>query len=119
VIRRKMAVKGFRRSTTAIAVKVKREGINLRMSRDLAGIYSATSAAKLLGVDAKTIQRWIQAEGLPASRAGTARTAVQGGDEWRIKAKDLRRWIGEHARLVDVRKVSRDWFIDLLLGKAA
>jgi DNA-binding transcriptional regulator YdaS (Cro superfamily) len=119
VIRRKMAVKGFRRSTTAIAVKVKREGISLRESREISGIYSATGLARLLGVDAKTVTRWIQVEQLPAARAGTARTAVQGGDEWRIKAKDLRRWIGEHARLVDVRKVSRDWFIDLLLGKAA
>jgi excisionase family DNA binding protein len=86
-IRRKLKSHGYTRSDAAIAVKLKREGISLRMSRDLAGIYSATSAAKLLGVDAKTIQRWIQAEGLPASRAGTARTAVQGGDEWRRLAR--------------------------------
>lgn len=119
VIRRKMAARGYKRSGAAISVRLKREGIHLRMSRDLAGIYSATSAAKLLGVDAKTVCRWIQLEGLPATKAGTERTLAQGGDEYRVKAKDLRRWIGEHARLIDVRKVARDWFIDLLLGKAA
>jgi hypothetical protein len=119
VIRRKMAAKGYRRSATAIAIKVKREGISLRESREISGIYSATGLARLLGVDAKTITRWIQVEGLPATRAGTARTEVQGGDEHRIKAKDLRRWIGDHATRIDLRKVSRDWFIDLMMGRAA
>lgn len=119
VIRRKMAAKGYRRSATAIAIKVKREGISLRESREISGIYSATGLARLLGVDAKTVTRWIQVEGLPATRAGTARTEVQGGDEHRIKAKDLRRWIGDHATRIDLRKVSRDWFIDLMMGRAA
>lgn len=119
VIRRKMAAKGFRRSATAIAVKVKREGIGLREARELAGIYSATSCARLLGVDAKTITRWIEVEGLPATKAGTARVDIQGGDEWRIKARALRTWIGDHAARIDLRKVHRDWFIDLMMGRAA
>jgi hypothetical protein len=119
VIRRKMAVKGFRRSTTAIAVKVKREGISLRESREISGIYSATGLARLLGVDAKTVTRWIQVEGLPATKAGTDRTEAQGGDEYRIKARALRTWIGDNATRIDLRKVSRDWFIDLMMGRAA
>lgn len=117
VIRRKMAAKGYRRSAVAIAVKVKREGIGLRESRELAGIYSATSLARLLGVDSKTITRWIEVEGLPATKAGTARSDIQGGDEWRIKAKTLRTWIGDHAARIDLRKVHRDWFIDLMMGR--
>ena len=119
VIRRKMAARGFRRSATAIAVKVKREGIGLREARELVGIYSATGVARLLGVDAKTITRWIEVEGLPATKAGTARVDVQGGDEWRIKARSLRTWIGANAARIDLRKVHRDWFIDLMLGRAA
>jgi hypothetical protein len=119
VIRRKMAAKGFRRSATAIAVKVKREGIGLREARELAGVYSATGVARLLGVDAKTVARWIKVEGLPAIKAGTTRMDIRGGDEYRIKAKALRGWIGDHAARIDLRKVHRDWFIDLMMGRAA
>jgi hypothetical protein len=36
-----------------------------------------------------------------------------------VRTAALRRWIGDNATRIDLRKVSRDWFIDLMMGKAA
>lgn len=104
---------GFKRTATAIAVRRKR----LHLPTDAPGCYSANALAKLLGVDSKTVTRWIHAEGLPATRRGTERTPQQGGDEHVVKEADLRIWIRHHAQLVDLRKVERFWFIELAFGE--
>lgn len=112
VIRRAFLAAGFRRTTTAIAVKIKRLGLETADPDH----YTAHALARLLGVDGKTVTRWIAAESLPAKRRGTARETTQGGDHWWIHRADLRRWILSHAQLVDLRKVERYWFIELLGG---
>ena len=113
-IRRKLAARGFRRSTTAIAVKRKRLHLAIRDPQR----YTANQLAGLLGVDCKTITRWIEHDGLPAGRRGTARTPQQGGDMHWIERKALRGWIASHGQLIDLRKVDRFWFIELAFGKA-
>jgi len=112
-IQKILARHGFRRTLTAIIVKRKRAGIG---SRD-PNHYSASQLARLLGVDPGTVSDWITREGLPAARRGTKRLPQQGGDMWWIRRRKLRVWIGAHAQLVDLRKVERFWFIDLMMGK--
>lgn len=113
-IRRILKTNGFVRTETAIGLQLKRRGIE-RSSMDE---YSAHALAKLMGVDSKTVTRWIAVDGLPAKRRGTHRTAEQGGDAWVITRSSLRRWIASHQQLVDLRKVDRFWFLDLALGPA-
>ena len=106
---------GYRRTHTAISLKRKRLNLEIRDPER----YSATQLAGLLGVSGKAVTRWIEAEGLPAERRGTKRTPQQGGDMWWIDRRRLRGWIGAHAQLVDLRKVDRFWFIDLMLNRSA
>lgn len=112
VIQRLLKRAGFARTETAIIVKRKR----LHLSTDEPGTYSAYGLAKLMGVDGKTVTRWIEREGLRSDRRGTARKPVQGGDEHTIRDKDLLAWIRSHPQLVDLRKVDRFWFLELVLG---
>lgn len=114
VIAQKFRRSGYRRTATAIAVKRKRLALDIRDPDR----WTATQLAHLMGVDAKTVCRWIAREGLPAARRGTARTPAQGGDMWQIERTGLRRWIASHAQLVDLRKVDRFWFLDLAFGRA-
>ena len=107
---------GYVRSATAVHVKRKRLKLGVAEERRAAGLYSAHELAELLGVDPKTVTRWIAQEGLPARRRGTARTARQGADEWEIPITKLGPWIRDHAQLLDLRKVDRFWFIDLAFG---
>jgi hypothetical protein len=113
---RRMRKAGFARTTTAVAVRRKRLGIKVSAARTDAGLYTANGLAKLLGIDIHQVLRWIEREGLPARRRGTARTEVQGGDQWEIREPALRQWMKTHAQLIDLRKadVSRFWFINLL-----
>ncbi len=110
VLRRLLARNGYTRTTTAIGIQVKRRGFDTTDPNH----YTAHQLAALLGVDGKTITRWIAVEGLPASKRGTMRTVQQGGDQWWIHRAKLRAWIGEHAQLIDLRKVERFWFLDLV-----
>jgi hypothetical protein len=115
VIRRIFAARGYNRTTTSITVKRKR--LHLRPEDN--GYYTATQAAGLMGVDMKTVQGWILKGLLQAKKRGTNRTEAQGGDMWWIRDKHLREFITDNAALVDIRKVDKFWFIELLAGKAA
>ncbi len=114
VIARKFKAHGFRRSETAIVVMRKRQALDLHDPDH----FTAMQLAGLLGVDGKTVTRWIFHEGLPAGRRGTVRTPQQGGDMHWIERKQLRVWMGRHAQLIDLRKVDRFWFLDLAFGSA-
>lgn len=111
-IHRALKAEGFARTETAIAVKRKRLHLDVRDPNQ----YSARQVARLMGVDGGTVCHWIKNFGLPARRRGTNRTAQQGGDEYVITRKALRWWIAENAARVDLRKVDRFWFIDLLIA---
>lgn len=111
-IRKALVRAGFTRSETSIVVKLKRLGIS-RVDPDN---YTARGLATALGVDSKTITRWIDKGWLKATRRGTARVEVQGGDEWAIKTRDIRRFVTENASVVDLRKVDGVWFIEMLAG---
>lgn len=107
---------GYTRTAVAIGIRRKRLQLGPRLNPD-PDRSPANHVAKLMGVDPKTVTRWIEMEGLPAKRAGTKRTPQQGGDMWHINMKDLRAWVADHAVQVDLRKVDRFWFIDLMMGR--
>ena len=112
---------GFSRSETAIHVKRKRMGISTIQARQDAGMYTAGQVADMLGVCGKTTTVWIRFGELKAERRGTARSEVQGGDEWVIKERDLREFVITHPMRVELRKIpdsNRAWFIELLAGRA-
>ena len=103
---------GFARSPTAIVIRAKR----LSLSRRRTDVFSGTSAAKVLGVDNKTFSSWCVAGHVPAERRGTNRLPQQGGDSWSITPADLRRFVLDNLERIDIRKVDKFAFVDLLVN---
>lgn len=109
-IQRMLQRAGFVRTETAITVMGKRLGATREDPHHL----TAHGLATLMGVDGKTVTGWIARGLLKARRRGTSRTAEQGGDQHWIHLRDARAFIIDNAAVVDIRKVDKFWFIDLL-----
>jgi hypothetical protein len=105
-IRTLLRQRGWQRTASAIATKVKL----LELDRSDPDNWTTYQLAPVLGVAPLTIRRWILQEGLPARREGTRSET----DPYMVNRDDLRRWIATHPQLVDLRKVERYWFIELL-----
>ncbi len=103
---------GFTRSATAIDVRRRR----LKLDKSDPDHMTARQLGAVMGVDGSTVVAWIRTHGLKARMQGTNRTGKQGGDYHRIALKDVRTWMRDHPRLVDLRKVDRFWFFELALG---
>lgn len=101
---------GYRRSATAIMVQ--RRKLRLRYAD---GCYSGESLAELLGVDGKTVTNWITRGWLKASKRGT-RLARHDRDHWVITDDEVRRFVRNYTAHVDIRRVDKFWFVDLLTG---
>jgi hypothetical protein len=108
-IQRKLAEAGFARSVAAIQVKVNRT----RIKSNLDG-YSACRLADGLGIDARKVLRWIQEGFLKGERRGTDRTPEQGGDIWWISDRSVRRFILRFPAEIDLARVEKMWFLNLL-----
>ncbi len=103
---------GYKRSITGIIVKRKR----MRFLQNLKGM-SAHQCAECFGLGcSKTVTRWIEKGWLKAERRGTKRIEENGGDMYFIKEKHLRQFVVENIGLIDIRKVDKFWFVDLLVG---
>lgn len=105
---------GFPRSTTALINRFKR----LDLSRKDQTTYSAQRIARVLGVDAKTVTTWILQGLLGGERRGTRRLPQQGGDAHAIERAEFRRFVIENLERIDVRKVNKYDFVDLLVAPA-
>lgn len=116
VISRILRKHGFKRTPTAIRVKQKRMQIGVTAARREAGIYSANQIAALLGIDRKGVTRWIHLGYLDVAKRGTAHDESR--DHWEVTTAALRRFIVAHPECIDLRKVDKLWFIELL-GRAA
>lgn len=103
---------GFRRTATSIVVKSKRVGLSRRYHETLSG----RAAALILGVDVQTVTAWCVAGDLPAGRRGSQRLPQQGGDPWSIERPVLRQWIIDHLERIDIRKVEKFSFVELLIS---
>ena len=110
IIRAMLKRAGYERTETAITVMGKRLGATREDPLHL----TARGLATLMGVDAKTVTGWIARGLLKASRRGTDRTSAQGGDQHWIRVRDVRAFIIDNAAAVDIRKVDKFWFIDLV-----
>lgn len=106
--------RGFKRTPTAIMVRAKR----MEISRRFKGGLSAGHAAKILGVDAKYFTTRCISGDIKASRRGSQRLPQQGGDAWVITLPVLRQWVLDNLERVDIRKVDKFEFVELLVGKA-
>ncbi len=108
-IQRRLALAGYPRSCAAIQVKI----VRLRIKRNLDG-YSACALARAFGVDVHKVSYWIRRGLLRAERRGTARTVSQGGDMWWISLSAVRRFILRAPEEIDLARVEKFWFLDLL-----
>lgn len=103
---------GISRSRTAIRLKTKCIGINKR-----SGGFTLRMVENLLGADHHKIGRWMRMNLLTAKRKGTERTAAQGGDMWHFEADALRDFVINNPDQIDIRRVEKHSFIDLLAGR--
>jgi hypothetical protein len=102
---------GFRRSPTAIGVRAKREAISRRDARET---FSAGAAARVLGVDAKTVTGWVLAGDLEATRRDDLRLPQQGGSAFEIAPEALRQFVLDRLDRIDLRKVEKFAFVALI-----
>lgn len=107
---------GFSRTATALMIRATREGISRRYKATL----SATGAAKILGVDGKTFTLWI-VKGIiqAAKREDTQRLPQQGGAPWSIERPYFRQWIIDNIERIDIRKVDKFAFVEILTAEAS
>lgn len=99
---------------TVVATKLHAKRMGLRKTK--IGL-TANSAARLLGCDIHKVTGWIGRGWLPSVRRGTDRQPVQGGDAWLIQPNAMRRLVIAHPEEIDLRRVDKLWFIDLMVGR--
>lgn len=104
--------RGFNRTATAIVVRAKR----LNLSRRYKETLSATAAARILGIDNKSVTRLCIDGTLAADKRETRRLPQQGGHPWSIRPAALRQYIIDHLASIDIRKVDKVAFVDLLVN---
>jgi hypothetical protein len=109
VIQRKLRAQGYTRSVAAVNLKRKR--LHLRQQQVPC---SAHAVAECFGIDRHAVLRWIEKGLLKASKKGTKRE----NDEWHIEDRHIRQFIVENVGIIDIRKVDKVWFVELLTGEA-
>jgi len=112
-IQRKLKKAGLNRSVTGIVLKRKR----MRFLQNLEGM-SSRGLAECLGVDSHFVTRAIEVGRLKAERRGTKRLNKQGGDIWFIRNREIRKYVLNWLNEIDIRKVDKLWFCDLLVNKS-
>lgn len=103
---------GYPRTPAAIMVKAKRQGISRRYKETL----SATACAKILGVDGKNFTTWILKGIVKATKRETKRLPQQGGHPWSLDRADFRQFIIDNIERIDIRKVDKFAFVEILTG---
>lgn len=109
VIQRRLKNKGYKRGVVGIVLKRKR----MRYLQNING-QSARSLSICLGEDVHFVMRAIRGGLLKASRRIQKRTPQQGGNFYLIKDKDVRNFIINNIHMLDLRKVDKYWFVDIL-----
>ena len=105
----KEIAKRLGRSVTAVKLKAKRLGY-----RKHGEGYTMNSLAQAFGVDRHWVSDRVRAGKIAASPRSTERTPQQGGDSYFITDKAVVRFLQKHTFEVDLRKVDRLWFLDLV-----
>lgn len=102
---------GPSRSPIAIASQLRDLNLGQRQSRIDAGIYSATQAARLLGVTDDVIRRYIDTGMLSARQRDDISKR-----EYLITDTDLKKLLVQHTCEVNFTKIDKYWLVDLLTG---
>ncbi|MBV8572752.1 MAG: hypothetical protein JO319_19185 [Acidobacteriaceae bacterium] len=108
-VQRKLMRAGFQRSRAAVQLKTTR----LRIKRNLDG-YSACALAMAFGVDAHKVCTWIRRGLLQAERRHTAYSTQR--DTWWIPISSVRRFILRAPEEIDLSRVEKFWFLDIVTG---
>lgn len=103
----------LRRTKQAVQLKIKKLGITKSSDG-----YTLRQLEPLLGMDAHKTRRMISTGLLKAARKHTERLAIQGGDAYHVTDAALKAFVIRHPEQVDLRRVDRDWFLDLLTDGA-
>lgn len=109
-IRKKLKKSGYERSIASIVLKRKR----MRFLSNLKGV-SACLCAEFLGVDLHWVLNHINSGSL---KAEVIRRDRQGKANYFIREKDLRKFIIINPDLIDLRKVEKYYFIELVANGA-
>lgn len=103
LVMRHLRASGFQRSVGSISSMLRRRQVEQLGHMGL----SARAVAEMMGVDGKTVVRWIEVLGLPAkSHEGI----------WQISRKSLRKWLLDNPASFSLEKVRQDWFMGLMRG---
>lgn len=94
---------GFKRTTAAIARMI----TILHCDRSDDDHYTAAGLAGLFGVLPKAVHGWIEKGWLRASTRGA---------NFHIRHSNVRRFVIENVGAVDLRRVDKFWFVDLIAG---
>jgi len=105
-IMKRLATAGFQRSMASIVLKRKR----MRLLSNLDGV-SACLCADFLGVDLHWVLNHISTGSL---KAEVIRRDREGKANYYIREKDLRKFIITNPNLIDLRKVEKYYFIELV-----
>lgn len=106
---------GFLRTPAAIMNKAKRLSISRRYTKTLTAFKCAT----ILGVDSKSFGKWILKGIVQATkREESKRLPQQGGVPWEIERAYFRQWVIDNLEMIDIRKVDKFAFVDLLTNVA-
>ncbi len=109
-IKKKLAKAGYQRSLASIVLKRKR----MRLLSNLEGV-SACLCAEFLGVDLHWVLNHINTGSL---KAEVIRRDREGKANYFIREKDLRTFIIHNPALIDLRKVEKYYFIELVANGA-
>jgi hypothetical protein len=109
-IKKKLAKAGFHRSIASIVLKRKR----MRLLSNLKGV-SACLCAEFLGVDLHWVLNHISTGSL---KAEVIRRDREGKANYYIKERNLRQFIINNPDVIDLRKVEKYYFIELVANGA-
>lgn len=100
--------KELNRTITSIMLKKKRLGI-----RKTDDGYTLRGLCEALGVDHHKVEYWVAQGWLKKRGRGIQR---EEHDYWLVTDKNLRDFVRAHPEEIDLRRVDKFWFIDLLAG---
>lgn len=90
------------RTTNAIELKLKKLGMG--NTKEQTGLLTALELSKLIGVDHKTVRRWIEKKGLKASRRKTRGLKAF----LMISPEAWWKWAKENSKYVDFSRIESD-----------
>jgi excisionase family DNA binding protein len=104
-VQRQLRLAGFERTVASVGVMLKRKQIERMATPSM----SARAVSEMMGVDGKTVVRWIESRALKARRIGAT---------WQIGKRDLRRWLIANPVSFDLKKVRQEWFMAIMRNDA-